>query len=97
MTWGPGELRSRQIQLAGGQVGRRWAVGGKREGAVPRRRRGNRGDRGADGMKWVLIGAIRLYQVTLSGLFLNNCRFEPSCSRYGEEALSKHGVCAARG
>ncbi len=43
-------------------------------------------------MRWVLIGAIRLYQVTLSGLFLGNCRFEPSCSRYGEEALQRHGV-----
>ncbi len=50
------------------------------------------GHGGAEPMKWVLIGAIRLYQVTLSGLFLNNCRFEPSCSRYGEEALSRHGV-----
>ncbi len=43
-------------------------------------------------MKWVLIGAIRLYQVTLSGLLLSSCRFEPSCSRYGEEALARHGV-----
>ena len=47
MTWGPRELRSRQIQLAGGRVGRRWAVGGKREVAVPlgRRRSGGVGVR----------------------------------------------------
>ncbi len=43
-------------------------------------------------MKWILIGAIRVYQMTLSGLLASSCRFEPSCSRYGEEALERHGV-----
>lgn len=43
-------------------------------------------------MRWVLIGAIRVYQVTLSGLLAGNCRFEPSCSMYGEEALRRHGA-----
>ncbi len=43
-------------------------------------------------MRWALIGAVRLYRVTLAGLFPNSCRFEPSCSRYAEEALRRHGA-----
>ncbi len=42
-------------------------------------------------MRWLLIGGVRAYQVTLAGLFRNTCRFEPSCSRYAEEALRLHG------
>lgn len=43
----------------------------------------------------VLIGMIRVYQVTLSPLLGNACRFEPSCSRYMVGALQKYGL--ARG
>lgn len=43
-------------------------------------------------MSRVLIGCVRLYQATLAGLFPNSCRFEPSCSRYAEEALRRHGA-----
>ena len=39
-----------------------------------------------------LIGAIRLYQVTLSPLLGPACRFEPSCSRYMVESIKKYGV-----
>jgi putative membrane protein insertion efficiency factor len=39
----------------------------------------------------VLIGAIRLYQVTLSPFLGPACRFEPSCSRYMIEAIRKYG------
>ncbi len=39
-----------------------------------------------------LIGLIRVYQVTLSPLLGNACRFEPSCSRYMAESLRKHGL-----
>ena len=38
-----------------------------------------------------LIGAIRLYQVTLSPLLGPACRFEPSCSRYMVESIKKYG------
>jgi putative membrane protein insertion efficiency factor len=40
----------------------------------------------------LLIGMIRVYQVTLSPLLGNACRFEPSCSRYMVESLKKYGL-----
>lgn len=44
-------------------------------------------------MKTLVLAAIRLYQKTL-GLMLppNTCRFYPTCSHYGYEAVEKHGV-----
>ena len=39
--------------------------------------------------------AIRVYQLSLGILFRGACRFEPSCSRYSDEAIRRHG--AARG
>jgi putative membrane protein insertion efficiency factor len=36
------------------------------------------------------LWAIRLYQRTLSGAAA--CRFYPSCSRYGYEAIERHGI-----
>lgn len=42
----------------------------------------------------MLIGCIRLYQVTLSPLLGDVCRFHPSCSRYMVEALQKYGLVA---
>jgi putative membrane protein insertion efficiency factor len=41
---------------------------------------------------WLLIGLIRIYQVTLSPLLGPACRFEPSCSRYMVGALQKYGL-----
>ena len=43
-------------------------------------------------MKRLLIGAIRLYRKTLSPFISQQCRFEPTCSHYGEEAIAKHGA-----
>jgi putative membrane protein insertion efficiency factor len=39
----------------------------------------------------LFIGAIRLYQLLLSPLLGANCRFTPSCSAYGAEAIRLHG------
>jgi hypothetical protein len=43
-------------------------------------------------MSQVLRGAIRFYQLTLAYFFVGACRYEPSCSAYAVEALSKHGA-----
>jgi putative membrane protein insertion efficiency factor len=45
----------------------------------------------------VLLGGllrlgIRIYQVSLGLLFRGACRFEPSCSRYSDEAVRRHGA-----
>jgi uncharacterized protein len=42
-------------------------------------------------MKYVLMGLIRLYQWTISPMLGPVCRFYPSCSRYGYEAIKTHG------
>jgi hypothetical protein len=41
------------------------------------------------------IGIIRIYQVFISPLMGQNCRFYPSCSCYAHQALKTHGL--ARG
>jgi putative membrane protein insertion efficiency factor len=41
----------------------------------------------------LLLLPIRIYQVTISrGLPANSCRFYPSCSHYGYQAIYKFGV-----
>jgi putative membrane protein insertion efficiency factor len=44
------------------------------------------------GIGYVFIFIIRIYQYTLSPLLGASCRYEPSCSQYGIEALKKHGI-----
>lgn len=43
----------------------------------------------------LLIRLITLYQLSLSLLIGNQCRFHPTCSQYTKEAIEKHG--SARG
>ncbi|MEN8233407.1 MAG: membrane protein insertion efficiency factor YidD [Actinomycetota bacterium] len=43
----------------------------------------------------LLMGGVRLYQKALSPVLGGNCRYYPSCSEYGYDAIRLHG--AARG
>lgn len=41
------------------------------------------------------VGGIHLYQATLSPLYARlgvQCRFTPTCSHYGEQAITKYGI-----
>ena len=43
--------------------------------------------------RFLLLALIRLYQMTLSrGIPQGSCRFYPSCSHYGYQAIYKYGV-----
>lgn len=42
-------------------------------------------------VSWLFLGLIRLYQLLLSPLLGASCRFTPTCSQYGIEAIKKHG------
>jgi putative membrane protein insertion efficiency factor len=46
-------------------------------------------------VKYILLALVRLYQMTFSKLLPPSCRFTPSCSQYGYEAINKYG--AAKG
>ncbi len=39
-----------------------------------------------------MLACIRLYQATLSPFLGRHCRFQPSCSRYGAEAITRFGA-----
>lgn len=38
------------------------------------------------------VGAIRVYQATLSRILPPSCRFYPSCSEYSRQAIERYGV-----
>jgi putative membrane protein insertion efficiency factor len=42
--------------------------------------------------KSLLIGLIKMYQLLLSPMLGQNCRFYPTCSHYAQESLNKHGI-----
>ena len=48
-------------------------------------------DRGVSIFQKALCGLIRLYQKFISPGLGRNCRFSPSCSQYGIEAIRTHG------
>jgi len=43
-------------------------------------------------VKYILIFFIKVYQKTISRILPPTCRFYPSCSEYGVQALQKYGV-----
>ena len=42
--------------------------------------------------RMLLIGAVKVYQWTLSPLVGRQCRFQPTCSAYFIEAVRKYGA-----
>jgi len=43
-------------------------------------------------MKYIGMGLIRFYQMTFSVFLPSSCRFTPSCSQYGYEAINRYGL-----
>jgi putative membrane protein insertion efficiency factor len=41
---------------------------------------------------WLLVAAIRCYQITLSPIVGRQCRFTPTCSNYMIQAILKNGL-----
>lgn len=42
--------------------------------------------------RFALMGLIRVYQLTISPLLGPTCKYYPSCSHYGFEAVHRHGA-----
>jgi putative membrane protein insertion efficiency factor len=42
-------------------------------------------------LRFLLLFAIRVYQVVLTPLMPTACKFYPTCSRYAAEAIATHG------
>lgn len=43
-------------------------------------------------MKTVILYMMRFYQKAISPMFPPSCRFYPTCSNYGIEAVQEHGA-----
>ncbi len=48
-------------------------------------------------VRMALIGIVKLYRFTLSGMFGGRCRFYPSCSAYAERAIGEVGAVRGTG
>ncbi len=48
-------------------------------------------------MQRLLCSLVRFYQLAISPLKPRCCRFEPSCSEYAIQAISRHGVIRGLG
>jgi len=44
------------------------------------------------GLKYLGMGLIRVYQMTLSKVLPPSCRFTPTCSQYTYQAIDKYGL-----
>jgi putative membrane protein insertion efficiency factor len=43
-------------------------------------------------VKGLVLAAIRLYQTRISAARAPSCRYLPTCSQYGYEAVDRHGL-----
>jgi putative membrane protein insertion efficiency factor len=42
-------------------------------------------------LSWIFLLLIRIYQLVISPVIGGSCRFTPTCSQYGIEAIKKYG------
>jgi putative membrane protein insertion efficiency factor len=63
-------------------------------GTIGRDSSGCDGGAGRSLPQGLLLLGVEAYRVTLSPLLGGHCRYEPSCSRYAEEAIERHGAAA---
>ena len=40
---------------------------------------------------WPFLALVHVYRIAISPLIGANCRFQPTCASYAEEALKRHG------
>jgi uncharacterized protein len=43
-------------------------------------------------LTWILIGFVKAWRAAISPLYGDVCKFRPTCSEYGLEALRQHGA-----
>ncbi len=43
------------------------------------------------GLQSLLLGIVRFYRLVISPLFPPSCRYQPTCSEYAIEAITRHG------
>lgn len=43
-------------------------------------------------LAWPLLALVWLYRILVSPWLGNNCRYEPTCSKFALEALREHGA-----
>ena len=43
-------------------------------------------------LAWPVLGLVWIYSKAISPLLGVNCRFQPSCSAYAQEALRRYGI-----
>jgi putative membrane protein insertion efficiency factor len=43
-------------------------------------------------MRRIPLALIRFYQIAISPMLPASCRFIPTCSQYGYEAIAKYGI-----
>jgi putative membrane protein insertion efficiency factor len=43
-------------------------------------------------MSWLALRSIRFYQRWISPALPSTCRYQPTCSEYGYQAIAKYGI-----
>lgn len=43
-------------------------------------------------LAWPLLGLVWIYRILISPLLGANCRYQPTCAAYAEQALRRHGA-----